>query len=151
MEPSGQKSVVIDLIRIPSVCECRRSQTGQRDNRTLRSGLTHRNRLRRPCLSRVPCHRIEGFERRNGNRTIPVVAHPETIEKNRTESMVFFEGGNLPLGGRRLQDIVKSVRLCQGRIVVHIRPEEAVLPRYFLVDSNGEIIFADNLLPYEFV
>jgi len=65
--------------------------------------------------------------------------------------VVFFEGGDLPLGDGLQQDIVKYVRLCQGRVVVHIRPEEAVLRRNFLVDSNGEIIFVYDLLTYKFV
>src|ERR1700730_15006456 len=129
MEPSGQKGIVIELIRIPSVAKCCRSQTGSRGNRTLRSWRTHRNRLRRPRLSRVPCHRIEDFDRRTAIRTIPVVADSEAVEKSRSESMVFLDGGNLPLGGGLLQDIVKYVRFCQGRVVVYVSPEKAVLLR----------------------
>jgi len=41
--------------------------------------------------------------------------------------MVFFDGGNLPLGGGLEQEIVKWIRLCQGRVVVYICAEEAVL------------------------
>src|SRR5882672_12771210 len=109
MVPSVQKGIVIELIRIPNICKCRRSQTGQRGNRTLRSGRTHRNRLWRPRQSRVPSHWIEDFDRRNRKRSIPVVADPEAVDNSRTESMVLFNGGNLPLGGGLLQDIVKCV------------------------------------------
>src|ERR1700687_499526 len=151
MEPFRQKGIVIELIRIPSIGKCWRSQTGSRGNRTLRSGRTHRNRLRRPRPCRVPCHRIQDFDRLSGLRNIPVVADPEAVEKSRSESMVFLDGGNLPLGGGLEQEIVKWIRLCQGRVVVYIRPEEAVLLRKFLVDSSGEIIFANNLLSYVLV
>src|ERR1700674_2091413 len=148
MEPSGQEGVVIELIRIPSIGKCWRSHTRCRGNRTLRSGRPHRNRLRRPRQSRVRCHRIQDFDRLSGIRSIPVVADPEAVEKSRSKSMVFFDGGNLPLGGGLQQEIVKWIGLCQGRVVVYIRPEEAVLLRKFLVCSNGEIIFTNNLLTY---
>src|SRR6266699_2329559 len=148
MEPFRQKGIVIELIRIPSIGKCRRSQTGSRGNRTLRSGRTHRNRLRRPRQCGVPRHRIEDFDRLSGLRSIPVVADPEAVEKSRSESMVFFDSGYLPLGGGLEQEVVKWIRLCQGRVVVYIRPEEAVLLRKFLVDSSGEIIFANNRLAY---
>src|SRR2546427_674362 len=82
---------------------------------------------------------------------IPVVAQPETVDKSRAENVIFFDGGNLPLGDGLLQDIVKYVGLRQGRVVVHIRPEEAVLRRNFFIDSSGEIIFANNLLAYELI
>src|ERR1700676_994540 len=80
---------------------------------------------------------------------IPVVSQPETVQKSRTESMVFFKGGNLPLGDGLLQDIVHRVRLCQGRVVVDVRPEETVLLGNFLDNTSGEIIFAYYLLPYK--
>src|SRR6266550_1958144 len=127
MESFGQEGIVIELIRIPSIGKCRRSQTGSGGHRTLRSGWTHRNRLRRPRQCRVRCHRIQDFDRLSGLRSISVVADPEAVEKSRSESMVFFDGGNLPLGGGLEQEVVKWIRLCQGRIVVYIRPEEAVL------------------------
>ncbi len=82
---------------------------------------------------------------------VPVVAHPETIEKSRAESMVFFEGGNLPFGNRLLQDVVEYVRLSQRRVIVHIRPEEAVFLRNFFINSGGVIIFADDLLPWKHI
>src|SRR6202158_5966447 len=151
MEPFRQKGIVIELIRIPSIGKCWRSQTGSRGNRTLRSGRTHRNRLRRPRQCRVPCHRIQDFDRLSGLRNIPVVADSEAVEKSRSESMVFLDGGNLPLGGGLLQDIVKYVRFCQGRVVVYVSPEKAVLLRKFLVDSSSEIIFAYNLLALKLV
>ena len=61
--------------------------------------------------------------------------------------MVFFDGGNLALGDGLLQDVVENVGLRQRRVVVHVRAEEAVLVGNLLIDSNGEIILADYLLP----
>src|SRR5712691_8045727 len=151
MEPSGQKGIVIDLIRIPSIAKCRRSQTGSRGDGTLRSGRTHRERLRRPRLSRVPSHLIEDFDWCSGIRMIPVVAHPETVDESRAERMVLFEGGNLPLGNILLENVVEDIGLRLRRVVIYISPEEAVLLRKFLVDSSGEIIFANNCLAYIFV
>ena len=43
---------------------------------------------------------------------IPVEAEAKTIAYSRAEDMVFFEGGNLPLGDGLLQDIVEYIGLC---------------------------------------
>src|ERR1700730_8860724 len=145
MQTLGQKRVVINLIRVPDIGKCGRGKTGS----GVKSGRldSWRSVSWYPTEGRVVCYRIDGFDRLQGIRMIPVVAHPETIEQSRRESMVFLEGGDLPLGDGLLQDIIEYVRLCQGRVIVHVGAEEAILLRDLLVDSGGEVVFADDLLP----
>src|SRR5258706_3122006 len=149
METSSKECIVITLECLPHIGECRRSHA----RNGIKPGRNHSGRSvsRRPPHRSVTCDWIDGFECLKCVCVISVVAHAETVKKSRSESMVFLDGGYLPLGDGLLQNIVEKVRLSQRRVVVHVRAEKAVLLRNFLVNSSGVIIFADNLLPVKHV
>src|SRR5690349_13149607 len=106
METFSYKSIVINLISIPRIRKCRRSEPRHRV-KTGRSN-SRRGEPRRPTLGRIICYWIDCFYCLEGIRTIPIVTEPETIAGSRTEKVIFFDGKNLAFGDRLLQNIVEN-------------------------------------------
>ena len=134
----GEKGIIIALKRIPpdkNVREC--ALNPPLNDAKVRQQLPRP----RPAPERRPGtglpQRINGLTPYDVVCRSPVETKPNGIDQGGAENVVFFQSRKLPLcDDCRYQDIVQAVGRREWSVVEHVGPEQTVLLRKFVVDSE---------------